>query len=140
MPFKAGKSPVDISKKTFATIEKLTGGKAEKALTTLAFEIGGNADFYVPVDTNALVNSRHIKVEPTSTGFRATISYGVNGVAGYAAYLHGDDSSSPLWKPKPVPSPGKLTGGYNSEATPQWIPKGVADTDIMKVLKEASKI
>ena len=136
MPFKAGKSPKDVTKKVKARIDNITSEKLESALTTVAYAIGGNADFYVPVDTTALMNSRDIRVTPQQGGFRATLGYYQN----YAAALHGSQTYSPLWKPQMPGTPGKKTGGYNSSATPQWIPRGVADTDVNGIFAKAMKI
>ena len=141
MPFKAGKSPKDVTKKVKAKIDNITSEKLESALTIVAYAIGGNADFYVPVDTNNLMNSRAVSnAKQESDGLRVTLSYGVEKKADYAAALHGSDTYSPLWKPQMPGTPGKKTGGYNSSATPQWIPRGVADTDVNGIFAKAMKI
>ena len=142
MPFKAGKSPQDAANNVQAKIKQVTDEKLEAALTTVAYAIGANADFYVPVDTNALMNSRNIKIEyKQGGGYRAVISYGVyGGKATYAAALHGTASYSPLWKPKPPGTPGKKTGGYNADARPGWIFRGVEDTDVQGLFKRAMTI
>ena len=141
MPFKAGKSPQDAADNVQAKILEIKTKKLEAALTTLAYAIGGNADFYVPVETNALMNSRHVSsaVEHKG-GLRVILSYGVMNKVDYAAYLHGTAGYSPLWKPKPVGTPGKKTGGYNADAKPGWIFRGVADTDVRTIFARGMQL
>ena len=141
MPFKAGKSPQDAANNVQAKIKQVTGEKLETALIKVAYAIGANADFYVPVDTNTLMNSRAVSpARQEGDGLRVTLSYGVEKKADYAAALHGTASYSPLWKPKPVGSPGKKTGGYNADARPGWIFRGVQETDIQGLFKRAMTI
>jgi hypothetical protein len=139
MPFKKGKAPADAAKNVNDKLESITSKSLERALTIVAFQIGGNADFYVPVDTNNLMNSRAIRVIPNKDGFRAILSYGGPKVS-YPLFLHGTATYSPLWKPKLPGTPGKKTGGYNSSALPGWIFRGVADTDINGIFAKAMKI
>ena len=136
MPFKSGKSPQDAAQNVNNALTRIASEKVEVALTTVAYAIKGNADFYVPVDTNALMNSGTISVMPHSSGFRATIGY----YQKYAAALHGSSKYTPLWKPQPAGTPGKKTGGYNAAATAQWIPRGVADTDVVGIFAEQMKV
>jgi hypothetical protein len=139
MPFKSGKSPKDVAKKVNDKIDHIVNVQLEGALTAVIYAIGGKADFYVPVDTNALMNSRAVHIAPHNKGYRATLSYG-GPKASYALYLHGTATYSPLWKPKPRGAPGKPTGGYNPSAKPGWIFRGVNETDIEGMFAEAMKI
>jgi hypothetical protein len=136
MPFKSGKSPKDVAKKVNDKIDHIINDQLEGALTAVVYAIGGRADFYVPVDTNALMNSRETHVIPHKDGYRATLGYYQN----YALALHGTATYSPLWKPKPPGSPGKPTGGYNASARPGWIFMGVAETDVEGIFAEAMKV
>jgi hypothetical protein len=136
MPFKSGKSPKDVAKKVNDKIDHIVNVQLEGALTAVVYAIGGRADFYVPVDTNALMTSRETHVIPHKNGYRATLGYYQN----YALALHGTATYSPLWKPKPPGSPGKPTGGYNASARPGWIFMGVAETDVEGMFAEAMKI
>jgi hypothetical protein len=136
MPFKSGKSPKDVAKKVNDKIDHIVNVQLEGALTAVVYAIGGRADFYVPVDTNALMNSRETHVIPHKDGYRATLGYYQN----YALALHGTATYSPLWKPKPPGSPGKPTGGYNASARPGWIFIGVAETDVEGIFAEAMKV
>ena len=141
MPFKPGKSPKDAAENVEKALMSITEEKLDIALMTVAYAIGGNADFYVPVDTNALMNSRATSPPTDHDGRRrVVISYGIEKKADYAAALHGSETYSPLWKPQPAGTPGKKTGGYNPAATPQWIPRGVADTDVQGIFAEQMKI
>jgi hypothetical protein len=136
MPFKSGKSPQDVAKKVNDKIDHIVNVQLEGALTAVVYAIGGRADFYVPVDTNALMNSRETHVIPHKDGYRATLGYYQN----YALALHGTATYSPLWKPKPRGAPGKPTGGYNPSARPGWIFMGVAETDVEGMFAEAMKV
>jgi hypothetical protein len=136
MPFKSGKSPKDVAKKVNDKIDHIVNVQLEGALTAVVYAIGGRADFYVPVDTNALMNSRETHVIPHKNGYRATLGYYQN----YALALHGTATYSPLWKPKPPGTPGKPTGGYNASARPGWIFIGVAETDVEGIFAEAMKV
>ena len=146
MPFKAGKSPQDAANNVQAKIKQVTDEKLEAALTTVAYAIGAKADFYVPVDTNALMNSRAIKIIPHEGGFRATIGY----YQDYAAALHGTASYSPLWRPMTPEMraelksaknyTGRPTGGFNIHAKPGWIFRGVEYTDVQGLFKKAMTI
>jgi hypothetical protein len=139
MPFPPGKSPQDVAKKVNEKIDHIANVQLESALTTVIYAIGGRADFYVPVDTNALMTSRAVHIAPYKNGYRATLSYG-GPKAPYALALHGTATYSPLWKPKPRGAPGKPTGGYNPSAKPGWIFRGVAEIDIPGMFAEAMKI
>ena len=139
MPFPPGKSPQDVAKKVNEKIDHIINNQLEAAVTTVTYAIGGKADFYVPVDTNALMNSRAVHVAPHKNGYRATLSYG-GPKASYALALHGTATYSPLWKPKPRGAPGKPTGGYNPSAKPGWIFRGVAEIDIPGMFAEAMKV
>jgi len=136
MPFKPGKSPSNLVRNVGAKLEYMENTVTERALTTLGTVIGGKADFYVPVDTNALMNSREIRVRPVGGGWRLTIGY----YQDYAYFLHGDKSYKPTWAPKPAGTLGKPTGGYNASATPGWIYRGVNETDIPATLKKAMQL
>tara|TARA_R110000850_G_scaffold145062_1_gene267108 strand:- start:111 stop:554 length:444 start_codon:yes stop_codon:yes gene_type:complete len=147
MPFPLGKSPQDVAKKVNEKIDHIINDQLEGALTAVIYAIGGNADFYVPVDTNALMNSRETHVTPHKNGYRATLGYYQN----YALALHGSATYSPLWKPvdpferewrqesaKTFVGNGK--GGWNPSARPGWIFMGVAETDVEGMFAEAMKI
>ena len=139
MPFSPGKSPQDVAKKVNGKINHIINDQLEGALTAVVYAIGGRADFYVPLDTNALITSRAVHISPYNKGYRATLSYG-GPKAPYALALHGTSTYSPLWKPKPPGTPGKPSGGYNPSATPGWIFRGVSEIDVNGMLAEAMKI
>ena len=147
MPFKAGKSPKDAADNVGNKLLEIAGDRTRASLAAVAYAVGGNADFYVPVDTNELMNSRSVRVRKTESGWKAVISYGTS----YAAALHGTATYSPLWKPvNPLEREwrqrsaknyvGNGTGGYNPSAKPGWIFRGVEDTDINGILKEKMKL
>jgi len=91
--------------------------------------LSGTADYYVPVDTAALVKSRTSRIRRDGNEFKLTYGYYTN----YAAYLHDNYD----WKPKPPNTDGKKGGGYNPNARPDWlnIAWNEAGDDAMRVFK-----
>lgn len=117
MPFKKNFDSVNANiKKAFG--EKLNRD-IEAGLYSLGLDLGAESDHYVPVETADLVNSRTQRVEDSGNMVTLTLGY----YQTYAAALHSPKKGSKLdgWKPKPVPSPGKLTGGYNPNARQGWL-------------------
>lgn len=117
MPFKKNFDTVNANiKKAFG--EKLNRD-IEAGLYSLGLGLGAESDHYVPVETADLVNSRTQRVEDSGNMVTLTLGY----YQTYAAALHSPKKGSKLdgWKPKPVPSPGKLTGGYNPNARQGWL-------------------
>lgn len=117
MPFKKNFDSVNANiKKAFG--EKLNRD-IEAGLYSLGLDLGAESDHYVPVETADLVNSRTQRVEDSGNMVTLTLGY----YQTYAAALHSPKKGSKLdgWKPKPVPSPGKLTGGYNPNARQDWL-------------------
>lgn len=132
MPFKQGKAPKDLSNRIDAKLEGVAGPELERALVIVAYELGARADFYVPIDTSALINSRAIKFTPEGDSYRVTIGYYQN----YAKYLHGNETNTPNWSPKPVGTAGKRTGGYNAQASAFWINRAAEEIDVPARLRE----
>ncbi len=93
---------------------------AKVAATKVGFIIGARSDYYVPIDTKALINSRYVRAENTATGARVRIGY----TQEYAQYLY----SNTNWQPKPPGTPGKPTGGYNPNAEPFWLDRGAEES------------
>lgn len=135
MPFKAGKSFKDANANIKKAFERLDNS-IEAGLYELGGELGLLADFYVPVDTNNLINSRAIKVSKSGENVTMTIGY----YQDYAAALHSPKKGGKMdgWKPRPVPSPGKKTGGYNADAKQGWLDIVWAE-DGERLLKEFSQ-
>ena len=136
MPFKSGKSPKNVAEKINKKLDHIANEQLEESLTAVIYAIGGRADFYVPVDTNALMNSRETFVVKQNDGYRATLGY----YQEYALALHGSATYTPLWKPRPRGALGKPKGGYNPSATPRWIDRGVDETDIDGIFRESMEI
>lgn len=136
MPFKSGKSPKNVAEKINKKLDHIANEQLEESLTAVIYAIGGRADFYVPVETNALMNSRETPVVKHKDGYRATLGY----YQEYALALHGSATYTPLWKPRPRGAPGKPKGGYNPSATPRWIDRGVDETDIDGIFRESMEI
>lgn len=113
MPFKSGKSPTDVAKKLNKTLTQDLPLDIEKGLFSMYTILSGTADYYVPVDTSALVQSRTSRIRKAGDNYRLTYGYYTE----YAQYLH----ESRNWEPKPPGTPGKPNGGYNPNAKPGWL-------------------
>jgi hypothetical protein len=113
MPFKPGKSPTDVSKKIQRILTTELDANIEKGLFTIYTMLSGTADFYVPVDTSTLVQSRDYRIREESNRWQMTYGYYTK----YAQYLH--DSNN--WSPKQPGTPGKPNGGYNPNARSDWL-------------------
>tara|TARA_S200002703_G_scaffold90114_1_gene77743 strand:+ start:2161 stop:2565 length:405 start_codon:yes stop_codon:yes gene_type:complete len=113
MPFKQGKSPADMSRKIKKILETELPANIEKGLYSMYTILGGKADYYTPVDTTNLVQSRTYRISNTGDGWRMTYGYYTD----YAAALHNGAN----WQPKPPGTPGKTNGGYNPNAKPGWM-------------------
>lgn len=119
MPFKSGKSITNVSRKIEKFAEETIPKRIRGALYNVATSLGNYADFYVPIDTANLVNSRSHSVSSGKGIYTATVGY----YTGYAGILHSPSPGGKMdnWQPKPVPSPGKKTGGFNASATQGWL-------------------
>lgn len=113
MPFKAGKSPADVARKINKALTEDLPKDVERGLFTMYTHLAGMADFYVPIDTGILVDSRSYRMRKNAEGWRMTYGY----YSDYAAALHERTD----WKPKPPNTPGKKGGGYKPEARPNWM-------------------
>ena len=129
MPFKAGKSFRDVNNKIDDLANKEIPRKIESGLYSVATSLGGYADFYVPVDTNALMNSREHRVTARGNNFVATVGY----YQKYAAALHSPKSGGKMdgWNPRTPEMraesksaknyTGRATGGFNINAKQGWL-------------------
>jgi hypothetical protein len=91
---------------------------------------------YVPLDTGALLNSRFKEIKQQEGLTIGRIGF----VAAYALPLHSPKPGGKMdgWKPKPVPSPGKMTGGYNPAAKQDWLNIGLEEAwpEVQRAIKE----
>ena len=99
----------------------------EKALTEIAGVVLSRAKFYVPLDTGDLQNSDFRQVfADREDRLVAVMGY----TAFYALPLHGTESYSPIWRPRAPGERGKpLQAGYNADATPQFLSRGVEESE-----------
>lgn len=92
---------------------------------------------YVPLDTGALLNSRFKEIRQEAGLTIGRIGF----VQAYALPLHSPQPGSKMdnWQPKPVPSPGKLTGGFNANARQNWLNIGLEEAwpEAQRAVKEA---
>ena len=121
-------------KKNTAAFIKRVDAINEKTLTMIGAIVISNAKPYVPLDTGNLLNSDFRQVFEDRDGLW-TLSVGFT--ANYALPLHGTDTYTPMWKPRPPGSPGKAANGYNADATPQFLSRGVDDSinEIQQVIE-----
>lgn len=113
MPFKQGKTPADIARKINKELTVELPKNIERGLVAMYNELAGTADFYVPIDTSALVQSRSYRIRPSGDSWTLTYGYYTD----YAAALHERTD----WQPKPPDTKGKKGGGYNENAKPNWM-------------------
>lgn len=109
---------------------------AEKAMYITLTLIENRSLEYVPLDTANLLNSRFKTIEQ-----EGAVTFGRIGfTASYALPLHSPRPGSKMdnWQPKPVPSPGKQTGGYNAEAKQDWLNIGLDEAwpEIQRAVNE----
>ena len=129
MPYKSGKSVADVNNKIDKFVNKEIPQKIESGLYSVATSLGGYADFYVPVDTNALMNSREHRVAKVGANFVATVGY----YQKYAAALHSPKPGGKMdgWKPRTPEMraeaksaknyTGRSIGGFNINAKQGWL-------------------
>jgi hypothetical protein len=129
MPYKKGRSVADVNNKIDNFVNKEIPQKIEAGLYSVATSLGGYADFYVPVDTNALMNSREHRVAKVGGNFVATVGY----YQKYAAALHSPKPGGKMdgWKPRTPEMraelksaknyTGRAIGGFNINAKQGWL-------------------
>jgi hypothetical protein len=124
----------DKVRKRFKATMQTQASKARIAVTKAAFIVGSRSDYYVPVDTSALLNSRFTRAIELPTGWRGIVGYS----QGYAAALHERTD----WSPKPPGSPGKRTGGYNPNAKPKFLQIGAEESEatIRRIFAEELRV
>ena len=113
MPFKAGHSPTDVSKRLQKILTTDLQKDTEAGLFAIYATLSATADYYVPVDTSDLVQSRTSRIRKQGSDWVMTYGY----YSDYAAALHERTD----WNPKPPNTPGKKGGGYNPNARPDWL-------------------
>lgn len=114
---------VTVKRKKVNSLSSLTDRGVKRALTKIGGTILARADQYAPIDTKALINSGFYKVDETNTGYMLRVGY----MQEYALWLH--EAPMGNWQPRPVGSPGKKTGGYNPNASPNWLGRGLEEAE-----------
>lgn len=120
MPFKAGKSPKDVSRKYKAVVNDMAGRKVKTALTKVVVYAAGASKEIAPVEFGSLVNSQFREVNKTDFGWRGTVGY----TQSYAAALESPRPGGRLdgWKPKPPEE--KFGPAWNPIATQGFLRLG----------------
>lgn len=131
MPFKSGKSPADAAKNVGNKLYKISHENAESATEKVGYAVGDAADYFVPIDTYDLIQSRKIVIRTTPTGYTATIGY----YEPYAEFLY-DDAT---WQPRQAGDSGKRGSGLNLNAESHWIHKGIEQVDVMAIFAREMK-
>lgn len=105
-----------------------------------------------PIAYSNLINSIVTSVDINKERTVGVVAY----MAEYAVYLNGDETSSPLWKPVPLPKyevkgGRKLKDGStsvaqpgapatNMDAKPRFLNRGFEDPESVALIKKAEKI
>lgn len=121
----------DRYKKTVANIS----AKQEAVVTKILIVIQGNAAFFTPQDTNALINSQYRQI----IGVSDNVTIGrVGYTQRYAAALHERDD----WIPRKPSERSPEGGAYNPNASSKFLEKGALDSidDIKTIIKRDNKI
>ena len=113
MPFKKGKSPADVAKRINKALTEDLPKDIERGLFDMYAKLSGHADYYTPLDTGALRNSKSYRIRQNGDKWVMTYGYYTE----YAAALHVRTD----WPPKPPGSHGKPNGGYNPDAESNWM-------------------
>jgi hypothetical protein len=131
-----------VKANTAKFIDKVNS-KHEKVLTEIGGLVISYAKFYVPLDTGNLLNSDFRQVfQDYDDVWTLTVGFTAN----YALPLHGTDTYTPLWKPRPVGAkvydqgkgkPPRIKSAVNNDATPQFLSRGIDDAmdGIMKIVE-----
>jgi len=130
MPFKSGKSIDDVNKSIEGFVSKTIPRRIRKELYILGKGLGNFADFYVPVDTKNLVNSRKESVSFRGDYFTVSVGY----YTAYAGALHSPKPGGKMdgWRPMTPEDReyktrsaknfvGGGTGGFNINAKQDWL-------------------
>jgi hypothetical protein len=113
MPFKPNKSPADVARRINKALTVDLPKDVERGLSVMYSILGSQADFYVPIDTAALIKSRSKRFRKSGDKYKLTYGY----YSDYAAALHERTD----WSPRPPNTAGKKGGGYNPNARPDWM-------------------
>jgi len=113
MPFKQGKTPAAVAKRVDIALTQALPKDLEAALYAMYTILGGTADYYVPVDTTMLVQSRTYRIRKMGQSWILTYGYYTD----YAAALHENNN----WLPAAPGIADKKGGGYNPNAQYDWM-------------------
>lgn len=139
MPAKSGKGGKQLVQKYSVFVGKMTGPRTKAAMGKVLSAGMTNAKENAPLEYGTLINSAFRRIE----GSGKVGWYGVCGfTASYSYYLHGDQSYTPLWKPR---APEDKQGpGWNPFATPRFLELGfigpLALPEIQRIIQESYKI
>lgn len=127
------KSVQDRYKQTMVELDQRT----ESIGTQIAIVVQSRAQYYTPLDTNALINSQYREIKKDGNKWVVRIGYTQN----YAAPLHSPETKMVGWKPRPPDSPGKRGGGYNPNAREGFLTLGLNESEdnIQQILKAGYK-
>ena len=130
MPFKKGKPPADVAKRINKALTEDLPKDIESGLFTMYTILSGTADFYTPLDTGALRNSKSYRIRQNGDKWVMTYGYYTD----YAEALHSPKEGGKMdgWKPvdpyerewrtvKASEFKGSGTGGWNPSATQGWM-------------------
>ena len=139
MPAKSGKGGRQLKQKYSVFVGNMTGPKTKGAMAKVLSAGMTNAKENSPFEYGTLINSAFRRIEGSATlGWRGVCGFAVS----YAYYLHGDQSYTPLWKPRPPED--KDGPGWNPFAVPRFLELGfigpLARPEIERIIRESYKI
>lgn len=118
MPAKAGKTPEHLKSNYSAFVGRMTGPKTKSCLAKVLSAGMTNAKEYAPIEYGTLINSAFRNISETPNGWRGVCGFTVY----YALPLHGSDTYTPLWNPRPPED--KKGPAWNPFATPRFLELG----------------
>lgn len=132
MPFKPGKSYTDANNKLDAWTKELQV-KAKDACYMTAWKLGTASDYFVPMDTGDLMQSKEVTTPVREGGvWSVTLSYGGDHTAAYAGWLYYNDN----WSPRGPDASGKRGALTNPNAKSRWIEHGLQTINLNEVFRE----
>ena len=139
MPAKNGKTADKVKQKYSVFVGGMVGPKTRSALAAVLSAGMTNAKENAPLEYGTLINSAFRRIDGSKeVGWSGVCGFAVS----YAYYLHGDQSYTPLWKPKPPED--KDGPGWNPFSTPRFLELGfigpLAKDDIQRLIIESYKI
>lgn len=118
MPAKSGKGGAALKQNYEQFVGRMTGPRTKACMAKVLSAGMTNAKEFAPLEYGTLINSAFRRIEGAKGSYRGIAGFAVN----YAVYLHGTDTYTPLWNPKPPED--KEGPGWNPFAVPRFLELG----------------